>query len=57
MHLQPLYADARTFTNGISETLFAHGVTLPSGSELDDVAIERVIAALTDILRGKADAA
>lgn len=57
MHLQPLYADARTFTNGTSEQLFAGGVTLPSGSELDDSAIDRVITAVTEVLAGKADAA
>lgn len=46
MHLQPMYADARAFTTGASEHLFATGITLPSGSELDDAKIERVIEAL-----------
>ena len=50
MHLQPLYADARMFDTGTSRRLFDRGVTLPSGSELDDAQIDRVIAALRDAL-------
>jgi dTDP-4-amino-4,6-dideoxygalactose transaminase len=57
MHLQPLYSSARAFLTGGSESLFAHGVTLPSGSELSDTDIDRVISALTGILKGKVEAA
>ncbi len=50
MHLQPLYAGARAATNGGSEWLFRHGVTLPSGSELRDDQVDRVIEACTRLL-------
>ncbi len=50
MHLQPLYRDARMFETGVSEGLFEHGVALPSGSELTDGQIDRVIDALTLLL-------
>ncbi|WP_200836317.1 DegT/DnrJ/EryC1/StrS family aminotransferase [Dietzia lutea] len=46
MHLQPVFANARAFTNGASEHLFARGLTLPSGSALTDSEVERVITAL-----------
>lgn len=44
MHLQPVFADARTFVNGVSESLFENGVTLPSGSILTDDDVDRVLA-------------
>lgn len=53
MHLQPLYSDARSFINGCSERLFQSGLTLPSGSELEDEDINRVIECATDLLTGR----
>ena len=50
MHLQPVFADASTFTNGVSEDLFRRGVTLPSGPSLTDDQIDRVIAQFTRVL-------
>jgi dTDP-4-amino-4,6-dideoxygalactose transaminase len=46
MHLQPVFASRRAFTSGVSEELFDRGVTLPSGSALQDDEIERVIKVL-----------
>jgi dTDP-4-amino-4,6-dideoxygalactose transaminase len=46
MHLQPAFASRRAFVNGGSERLFDRGVTLPSGSALQDDDIERVIKVL-----------
>jgi len=46
MHLQPVFASHRSFVNGESERLFGRGVTLPSGSALQDDEIERVIKVL-----------
>jgi dTDP-4-amino-4,6-dideoxygalactose transaminase len=43
MHLQPAFASNRVFVNGQSERLFDRGVTIPSGSALQDDEIERVI--------------
>jgi dTDP-4-amino-4,6-dideoxygalactose transaminase len=50
MHLQPVYAGYRSFVSGASEELFRTGVTLPSGANLSDDDIDRVIAALTELL-------
>jgi dTDP-4-amino-4,6-dideoxygalactose transaminase len=50
MHAQPVYADARSFVTGVCEELFANGVTLPSGSILEDADVERVISALRSAL-------
>lgn len=43
MHLQPAYQDSPKYINGISETLFHHGICLPSGSSMTDEDIDRVI--------------
>ena len=51
MHLQPVFATAPAFTTGVSERLFHQGLTLPSGSALDDAAIDRVLAVLRGVLR------
>ncbi|MFC7491474.1 MULTISPECIES: DegT/DnrJ/EryC1/StrS family aminotransferase [unclassified Knoellia] len=53
MHLQPLYATARAVTTGTAERLFETGVTLPSGSELTDAQIERVLSTLVPLLEGR----
>jgi dTDP-4-amino-4,6-dideoxygalactose transaminase len=50
MHLQPVFASGRSFVNGESERLFDRGVTLPSGSALQDDEIERVIKVLHSAL-------
>ena len=42
MHLQPVFADAPFYGNGISESLFNMGLCLPSGPTLTDEDIERV---------------
>lgn len=53
MHLQPLYSRSRSFVNGTAEDLFHKGLTLPSGSELDDEDITRVIESATDLITGR----
>ena len=50
MHLQPVFADCRAFTTGVSEDLFRRGVTLPSGPALTDDQIDRVIEQITRVL-------
>ncbi|MFM1803559.1 MAG: hypothetical protein RL136_438 [Planctomycetota bacterium] len=50
MHMQPLFAGARMFAHEsgarpVGERLFARGICLPSGSSMDDRAVERVIRA------------
>ena len=52
MHLQPIFAKARSFTNGVSEDLFDRGVTLPSGPGLSDGQVDRVIASIIRVVHG-----
>lgn len=42
MHLQPVFDKYRSFHNGEGQRLFETGLSLPSGSVLDDVAMHRV---------------
>ena len=42
MHLQPVFAHAPAYKNGVSEELFDKGLCLPSGSSLSDEDIKRV---------------
>lgn len=44
MHLQPIFAKAPAYTNGVSEGLFDKGLCLPSGSNLSEEDLERVAA-------------
>lgn len=48
MHLQPVFAGCRAIGGAVAEDLFAHGLCLPSGSNLKDSEIDEVI----DIVRG-----
>ncbi|MGW9156994.1 DegT/DnrJ/EryC1/StrS family aminotransferase [Microbacterium sp. NPDC055665] len=50
MHAQPIFEGARSNTNGASESLFARGLTLPSGSALTDTQRERVVTAIRGFL-------
>jgi dTDP-4-amino-4,6-dideoxygalactose transaminase len=43
MHLQPLYAQFPLFGGGIADDLFARGLCLPSGSNLTEADLERVV--------------
>lgn len=42
MHMQPVYADAPAYVNGVSERLFNHGLCLPSSTTLNDDQIRHV---------------
>ena len=46
MHLQKVFSSHRQFTNGVSESLFTHGLALPSGAGLTDDEVDRVAQAL-----------
>ncbi|AQP45739.1 DegT/DnrJ/EryC1/StrS family aminotransferase [Tessaracoccus flavus] len=50
MHAQPVFADARSFTDGTSDELFRTGLTLPSGSVLTDDDLDRVTGAVVSFL-------
>ncbi|MGC5077829.1 DegT/DnrJ/EryC1/StrS family aminotransferase [Agrococcus sp. DT81.2] len=51
MHLQPVFASNRAFTNGNAQRLFETGLTLPSGSALSDDQFARVTDGVDDFLR------
>jgi len=42
MHLQPVFADCVSYTNGVSEEMFQRGLCLPSGSNMTQDDINRV---------------
>lgn len=43
MHLQPMFAGARAFGGEVSERLFRSGINLPSGVDLSDDDVARVV--------------
>lgn len=43
LHLQPIFKDCLCFLNGVSEDLFNRGLCLPSGSNLSDDDLNRII--------------
>jgi dTDP-4-amino-4,6-dideoxygalactose transaminase len=42
MHLQPVFKDALSFSNGVSEKLFKKGICLPSGTQLTEESIQLI---------------
>ncbi|QOH58094.1 DegT/DnrJ/EryC1/StrS family aminotransferase [Rhodococcus rhodochrous] len=50
MHMQPVYKDADSYLDGMSERLFENGLSLPSGSALAGPQIARVFASLERFL-------
>lgn len=53
MHLQPVFATHRVFTDGTGEELFRTGLSLPSGSALSEGQIERVAGVLSEFLESE----
>lgn len=43
MHLQPVFANAPAYVNGVSEALFAQGLCLPSGPMVTDEDVDRIV--------------
>lgn len=50
MHLQPVFAGAPFYGNGISDWLFKKGLCLPSGSNLTDYDLKRITGIIKDRL-------
>jgi dTDP-4-amino-4,6-dideoxygalactose transaminase len=46
LHLQPLYRDCRRVGGAVSERLFSHGLCLPSGSQMTESDVSRVVEGL-----------
>jgi perosamine synthetase len=50
MHLQPVFADSRSWLTGAADHLFATGLTLPSGSALRPDQVETVLGTIGGFL-------
>ena len=46
MHQQPIFKNYPRYLNGVSDELFEKGLCLPSGSNLTDVELSRVVSAI-----------
>jgi dTDP-4-amino-4,6-dideoxygalactose transaminase len=51
MHLQPVFQEAPYYGNGISENLFAKGLCLPSGSNLTEHHLRRVVEVIKRVFK------
>lgn len=49
MHLQPVFADAKSYLNGVSGKLFEDGLCLPSGSNLSEEEFDRIFSCLDSV--------
>lgn len=50
MHLQPVYSFAPYFGSGVSDDLFARGLCLPSGSDLTEADLDRIVQVIRRVL-------
>ncbi len=50
MHLQPVFKDYISFQNGVSEKLFINGLCLPSGSNMTENELRRILEAVIQIV-------
>jgi dTDP-4-amino-4,6-dideoxygalactose transaminase len=49
MHQQPIFANTKSYLNGVSDKLFENGLCLPSGSNLTEDEFERIFNCLDSI--------
>lgn len=52
MHMQPVFADAPFYGDGVGEDIFSRGLCLPSGSSLTDEEVAAVAEAIKECLSG-----
>ncbi|MFC4097892.1 DegT/DnrJ/EryC1/StrS family aminotransferase [Euzebyella saccharophila] len=50
MHLQPIFKDCANYTDGTSEDLFNRGLCLPSGSNLEEEDLHRIVALIKNVI-------
>ena len=50
LHLQPIFSKHKQFMDGTSEALFEKGLCLPSGSNLQQEDLERVVTTIKNVL-------
>ena len=53
MHIQPIFNSYDTFNNGVSEDLFNRGLCLPSGSNMDENDLCRVVEIIKGLYESK----
>jgi dTDP-4-amino-4,6-dideoxygalactose transaminase len=53
MHMQPVFKSALYYGNGVSERLFDKGLCLPSGSNLTDKELNRVVNRIREVVNVK----
>ncbi len=51
MHQQAVFADCNAYLNGISDDLFDRGLCLPSGSNLEEDDLYRIVSVIKNVLR------
>ncbi len=51
MHQQPVFADCAAYLNGVSADLFDRGLCLPSGSNLEEDDLKKVVSIIKNVLR------
>lgn len=51
MHQQPVFAGCESVGGAVAEDLFAHGLSLPSGSNLTTAELERIVAVIRGCAR------
>ncbi len=51
MHQQTVFADCNAYLNGISDDLFDRGLCLPSGSNLEEDDLYRIVSVIKNVLR------
>lgn len=51
MHQQPVFADCDTYLNGVSDDLFDRGLCLPSGSNLEEEDLHKIVSVIKNVLR------
>ncbi|AXT59914.1 aminotransferase class I/II-fold pyridoxal phosphate-dependent enzyme [Aquimarina sp. AD10] len=51
MHQQAVFADCATYLNGISDDLFDRGLCLPSGSNLEEEDLYRIVSVIKKVLK------
>lgn len=52
MHLQPIFAGYESVGGQVAEALFADGLCLPSGSNLSDGELARVVGVVQRVWQG-----
>jgi dTDP-4-amino-4,6-dideoxygalactose transaminase len=51
MHLQPVFKDCRIRGGAVSEDLFERGLCLPSGAQMTEEDLERVVKVIKNCYR------